>query len=152
MHPSQIHSKVILQLNTCTFRHKCPRFYLWVSFLNQHLHFHLPSKCLCKSASLQKQSPSMFCKKVVLRNFGKFTGKHLRQSLFFNKVTGPRPPTLLKKRLWHRCFLVNFVKFPRTRFYIEHPWWLLLSLINHSVREKPQLFSRTLTQTLMTQI
>ena len=24
----------------------------------------------------------------VLRNFAKFTGKHLRQSLFFNKVTG----------------------------------------------------------------
>ena len=27
-------------------------------------------------------------KKGVLRNFGKFTGKHLRQSLFFNKVAG----------------------------------------------------------------
>ena len=27
-----------------------------------------------------------FCKKGVLRNFSKFTGKHLYQSLFFNKV------------------------------------------------------------------
>ena len=27
-------------------------------------------------------------KKSVLRNFAKFTGKHLRQSLFFNKVSG----------------------------------------------------------------
>ena len=26
--------------------------------------------------------------KVVLRNFTKFTGKHLRQGLFFNKVAG----------------------------------------------------------------
>ena len=25
-----------------------------------------------------------------------------------------RPATLLKKRLWHRCFFVNFVKFYRT--------------------------------------
>ena len=25
-----------------------------------------------------------------------------------------RPATLLKKRLWHRCFLVNFAKFLRT--------------------------------------
>ena len=25
-----------------------------------------------------------------------------------------RPATLLKKRLWHRCFPVNFVKFLRT--------------------------------------
>ena len=28
----------------------------------------------------------MFCKKGVLKNFPKFTGKHLYQSLFFNKV------------------------------------------------------------------
>ena len=27
-----------------------------------------------------------------------------------------RPATLLKKRLWHSCFLVNFVKFVRTPF------------------------------------
>ena len=52
----------------------------------------------------------------VLRNFKKFTGKHLCQSLFFNKVAGLRPATLLKKRLWHRCFPVNFVKFLRTPF------------------------------------
>ena len=32
----------------------------------------------------------------------------------------------LKKRLWHRCFPVNFVKFLRTPFFIKHLWWLLL--------------------------
>ena len=53
-------------------------------------------------------------KKGVLRNFTKFTGKHLCQSLFFYKVVGLRPATLLKKRLWHRCFSVKFVKFLRT--------------------------------------
>ena len=30
----------------------------------------------------------MFCRKSVLRNFVKFTRKHLFQSLFFNKVAG----------------------------------------------------------------
>ena len=30
----------------------------------------------------------VFCEKGVLRNFAKFTGKHLCQSLFFNKVAG----------------------------------------------------------------
>ena len=55
-------------------------------------------------------------KKGVLRNFVKFTGKYLCQSLFFNKVTGLRPTTLFKRRLWHRCFSVNFVKFLRTGF------------------------------------
>ena len=43
----------------------------------------------------------------------------------FNKVAGLRPATLLKKRLWHRCFLVNFVKFLRTPFYAEHLWCVL---------------------------
>ena len=33
-------------------------------------------------------------KKAVLRNFIKFSGKHLCQSLFFNKVPGLRPGTL----------------------------------------------------------
>ena len=33
--------------------------------------------------------------------------------LFFNKVVGLRPATLLKKRLQHRCYPVNFAKFPR---------------------------------------
>ena len=54
--------------------------------------------------------------KGVLRNYAKFTGKYLCQNLFINKVTGLRPATLLKKRLWHRCFPVNFVKFLRTPF------------------------------------
>ena len=56
----------------------------------------------------------MLYKKGVLRNFTKFTGKHLSQSPFFNKVAGLRPATLLKKSFWHRCFLMNFTKFLRT--------------------------------------
>ena len=53
-------------------------------------------------------------KKGVLRNFAKFTLKHLCQGLFCNKVAGFRPATLLKKRLWHRCFPINFAKYLRT--------------------------------------
>ena len=34
--------------------------------------------------------PDVFFKKGLLRNFAKFTGKHLCQSLFFNKVAGIR--------------------------------------------------------------
>ena len=60
--------------------------------------------------------PELFCKKGILRNFPKFSGKHLCQGLFFNKVAGLRPGTLLKKRLWHRCFAVNFAKFLRIPF------------------------------------
>ena len=55
-------------------------------------------------------------KKGVPRNFAKFTEKHLCQSLFFNKVTDLRPAALLKKKLWHSCFSVNFAKFLRIPF------------------------------------
>ena len=64
-----------------------------------------------KSMYKKRSRPEVFCKKGALRNFAKFTGKHLCQSLFFNKVAGLRPATLLKKRLWHRYFPVNFAKF-----------------------------------------
>ena len=53
----------------------------------------------------------------VLKNLAKFTGKHLCQGLLFNKAAGPRPATIFKKRLWHRCFPVSFAKFPKTPFY-----------------------------------
>ena len=64
----------------------------------------------------------------VLKIFTKFTGKHLRQSLFFNKVAGLRPATLSKKRLW--CFPVNSVKFLRTPFLQNTSGRLLFELIN----------------------
>ena len=32
--------------------------------------------------------PEVFCKKDVLKNLAKFTGKYLCQSLFFTKVAG----------------------------------------------------------------
>ena len=38
------------------------------------------------------------------------------QSLFFNKDAVLRSATLLKIRLWYRCFPVNFAKFLRTPF------------------------------------
>ena len=41
--------------------------------------------------------PEVFCKKGALKNFTTFTGKYLCQSLFFNKVAGLRPATLLKR-------------------------------------------------------
>ena len=69
--------------------------------------------------------------KGVLRNFAKFTGKHLRQSLFLKKVGGLRPGTLLKRRLLHRCFPVNFAKILRTPF-IQNTSGRLLSNLSLS--------------------
>ena len=49
--------------------------------------------------------PEVFCKKGVLNNFAKFTGKHLCQRFSFNKVAG-----------CGTCFPVNFAKFLKTPF------------------------------------
>ena len=75
-------------------------------------------------------------RKRVLRNFAKFRGKHLCQVLFFNKVAGPEPATLLKKRLRHRCFPVNFAKFLRTPFSQNTSGRLLLDK-QHFLAENP---------------
>ena len=46
----------------------------------------------------QMQSLEVSYKKGVLKNFAKFTGKHLNQSLFFlKKVAGLQLATLLKR-------------------------------------------------------
>ena len=63
-----------------------------------------------------------YVKKGVLKNFAKFTGKQLCWSLSFNKVAGLQAATLLKTRLQHRSFPVNFVKILRTPIFTEYPW------------------------------
>ena len=54
----------------------------------------------------------MFCKKSS-RNLQENTCARV----FFNKVAYLRPETLLKKRLWQRCFPVNFTNFSEHFFY-----------------------------------
>ena len=52
------------------------------------------------------------CKKSALRNFAKFTGKYICQSLFFNEVAS--------LSLWDRCFPVSFAKFIRSSFFLQN--------------------------------
>ena len=85
------------------------------SYISQHLLRTLRTMPF-KDVAVQKQPLQLFCKKGVLRNLAKFTRKRLCQSIFFNKVAGLRPATLLIKRLCHRRFPVSFMKFLRTPF------------------------------------
>ena len=59
-------------------------------------------------------------KKGILRNSAKFTGKHLSQNLFFNKVAGWSLATLLKKGFWHRKFSCEFNNISKNKFSTEH--------------------------------
>ena len=47
----------------------------------------------------------------------------------FLKSCRPEGCNFIKKRLWHRCFPVNFMKFLRKPFFTEHLWWLPLPLV-----------------------
>ena len=59
----------------------------------------------------QEVATGVFFKKGVIKNFSKFTGKYLCQSPFYYEFAGLRPVTLLKKKLRHSYFPVNFTKF-----------------------------------------
>ena len=50
--------------------------------------------------------PEVFCKKGVLKNFANT-----------QEITCARVSFLLKKRLWHRRFSVNYEKFLRAFFF-----------------------------------
>ena len=65
---------------------------------------------------IKKQPPEGFHKKGVLKKFHKIHLKTPVLESYFNGVSGLKAVTLLKKRLQHRCFQVNFMKFLRTPF------------------------------------
>ena len=121
------HFKTTTESQQAHFKNFLPQGDRSTYYLN---HFS-PMFHFCIQAVVQRCS----VKKVFLEISQNFTGKHLCQNIFFNEVAGLRPATLLKKRLWHRRFPVNFVKILRTSFYMEHLWWLLLSVLSENVRK-----------------
>ena len=70
--------------------------------------------CLIDLYLSRSSRPEMFYKKAVHRNFAKFTGKYLSQSLFFNKVAILRPDLRSSQR---RCSVREGIQ--------EHLRWLL---------------------------
>ena len=81
-------------------------------------------KCFDCYISLRKlfpfrsSRPAMFCKKGVVRNFAKFTRKHLCQSLLFNKVTGlPEAWDFFKKETVALVFSGEFWEIFKNTFF-----------------------------------
>ena len=79
-------------------------------------------------------------RKSVLRNFAKFTGKHLCQILFLNKVatgkhlcqsplfnTVPWAYNFIKTETLTQLFSFEFYKISKSTFFTEPSGWLLLS-------------------------
>ena len=76
------------------------------------------SQFLIRSSHLE-----VFCKKGVLRNFAKFTGKNLCQSLFFNKVAGLRPQVrnFIKKETPVQVLFSEICKISKNSFLYRTP-------------------------------
>ena len=63
-----------------------------------------------------------FVKKGVFRNFAKFTGKHLCQNLFFNKVAGGGACNFIKQETLAQVFSYEFCEISKNTFFTEHAW------------------------------
>ena len=74
----------------------------------------LEQRAISSSSIHRSSRPEVFWKKGILKIFTEFSGSTCARV------------SLLKKRLWHRCFPTNFVKFLRTSISIKHLRWLLL--------------------------
>ena len=114
---AELHRQSVLLYKTLT----CPKTYkiLHHLFFRGPLRVYLLIKCLVQTQYHEKiRSSHQRCsmKKGVLRNFAKFPGKYLCQSLFFNKVAALRPATLLKKRL-AQVFSCKFCEISKNIFF-----------------------------------
>ena len=92
-------------------------FYINVTKLPNSTRVKFHSLNSTKYRSSQRRCP---VRKGVLRNFAKFTGKQLCQSLFLNKVAGLRPATLLKNTL-AQVFSCEYCEIYKTTFFHRTP-------------------------------
>ena len=100
--------------------------------------------------SHRSSRPEVPCEKGVLENFTKFAGKHLCQSLFFNKVAGLAPSGVIsnnrfpfsnflfiicqqsrlqKQNILYICFTYN--KFPIEKISLFEGWQMPGKCIYH---------------------
>ena len=88
-------------------------------------------QCCWETILFQEQRPEVFCKNVFHSSFAKFTGKHLCQSLFFNKVAGladflrtkNTSGWLLPKLDFFRLIFLNNVLFQMQNLYVFKLAW-----------------------------
>ena len=102
----------------------------------------------------------MFCKKGLLRDLTKFTGKHLCQSLFFNNVAGLRSSSKMPVEMQassEQADTQNRPEVCREMLHIHSHAWTCLSIVTlectsptkrfppKTVNEKTSLSTQSLT-------
>ena len=125
-------------------RKKCFNGVLWMfsNVINLHYSGFLKMKRVIKEAPptwklklvySRSSRPECSVKEVFLEFSQNLQENTCVRDSFSNKVVDLRLATLLKKRIWHRCFPVNFAKYLRTAFPTEHIWWLLVVFLEKHV-------------------
>ena len=99
-----------------------------IVILNSADHFY-QDRWTTNNRRFRSSCPEVFFKKSVLRNFAKFTRKHLCQRLFFNKVAC----NYIKKEALVQVFSCEFCELSKSTFFYRTPlWWLLLKILLYS--------------------
>ena len=84
--------------------------------------------------------PGVFCKKGVVRNFAKFTGKHPYQRFFFNKVADLY--NFIRKETQAQVFSCKFCEISKSTFFYRTPpaaasaWRYLHVKFHHFIKKE----------------
>ena len=99
--------KVFLEISQNSQENTCAM----VSFFTEHLRW-----LLLSFFARTVEQYQVFCKKGVLKNFTKFTEKHLRQSFLFNEVTY----NFMKKKTLAHVFSCEFYEIFKNTFFLKN--------------------------------
>ena len=100
---------------------------------------------LLTSKVFRSSHPEVFCKRGVLRNLAKFTGKHLCQSLFLNKFIN----NFIKKETLAQVFSCEFYEISKNNLFYRTPlaaasWCLTRKffLLLRKQKQPPEVFCK----------
>ena len=97
----------------CTFFRICPIILRW---------WHVKNVNNFQIAKVRSSHPEVFCQKGVLKNFAKFTGKHLCQSLSLIKLhCRSEAYNFIKKGTLAQLFSYEFCKISKNIFHYRIP-------------------------------
>ena len=106
-------SLFLIKLQACR---KTPSLILFVhERLNAYMRKY--SKLIHRKSNYRSSCPEVFCKKGVIRNFAKFPGKHLCQSLFFLTKLQTDTCNFIKKDALAQVFPCEFCEISKTTFF-----------------------------------
>ena len=107
-----VDTKILVSLLKAKTIRWCPPLLKW---------YYLKIRALHEIMKNRNSHQKRYVRKGVLRNFVKFSGKRMCQSLFFNKVTSLRPCNIIKKEILAEVFSCEFCEISKNTFSCRAP-------------------------------